>query len=153
MALDNQLRNMSYIRSVVITATLTLILLPLMIGTLQHIALGAKPKFPNTKDGSYCSDLYNAISDLRKKSDKQGGLLTANETRLLDNLVATYNHDCRNSFGGNPGLTGQTGAVEQGSDVLKDDNPPAKTSDQNIAPGSGVNNPDSQNKIVQKNNG
>jgi hypothetical protein len=71
----------------------------------------------------------------------------------LDNLVATYNHDCRNSFGGNPGLTGQTGAVEQGSDVLQGDNPPAKTSDQNLAASNGVNNPDSQNKIVQKNNG
>jgi hypothetical protein len=55
-------------------------------------------------------------------------------SELLDAAVALYNKECRDISG-----------VLQG--------PLAKTNNQNLAPGGGVNCRDSQNKIVGKNNG
>ena len=85
----------------------------LVSGTLSIFsqnAIGAtKPNFPNTGIGIVCSAAWDAITKLREKSDKQQGVLSAENQKGLDDAVSKYNRLCRDVFGGNLRLATETG--------------------------------------------
>lgn len=82
------------------------------MGLYQENSYGAvKPFFPNTQDGIRCSEIFDRIQDLRAKSDKQGGQLSGDDQKALDNAVETYNVNCRPHYGGNPRVAGETGIL------------------------------------------
>lgn len=87
----------------------TILLTTIILGQIYENSYGAvKPFFPNTQDGIRCSEIFDRIQDLRAKSDKQGGQLSGDDQKALDNAVATYNTNCRPNFGGNPRIAGET---------------------------------------------
>ena len=88
----------------------TILLTTIIVGLYQENSYGAvKPFFPSDPKGQDCSDLFDNISDLRAKSDKQGGQLSGEDQKSLDSMVSDYNTKCRPHYGGNPRIAGETG--------------------------------------------
>lgn len=115
MQLEIRIPIVFFLMSFILTVTIT--------SSHQQIAMGAaRPSFPGTEIGKACAGLYDGIRDLREKSDKQGGILSPAEQKLLDASVAAYNALCRPIFGGNPIVTTGTGITGSDKPTVVDPN-------------------------------
>jgi hypothetical protein len=103
---------------------LTLILVTSSIESQQRLALAAtfKPDFSGTKLGKACSAAWDRIKELRNKANN-GGTLSDDEKWELDHLVERYNVKCRDVFGGDPRLSGETSVVHNPSGGIVEPGP------------------------------
>jgi hypothetical protein len=144
---------------------LTLLLVTATIESKQYIALGLdRPDFPDNSSGHLCQYWYDKIKELRTLSDNNGGKLSEQEQQQLDADVNYYNTNhissagsCRDTYGGNPRLAGDTGVVQNpggGSRIVESGPKTPKNNDANVPPtGGGIlkndKNPTTNNKIAQ----
>ena len=62
----------------------------------------AKPKFDNTSLGKGCSDTWDKIMKLRAKKAAQGGELSLQDSRDLNNAESNYKSVCAGIYGSLP---------------------------------------------------
>lgn len=103
-------------RPFILSLLVIVMLLGAILGTHQRTAI-AKPNFPPTKLGNICSGIWDEIQGLRKKSDQQQGVLSAEDQQSLDDAVDTYNSSCRDQYGGNPRTVTGVDASQTGGTV------------------------------------